>query len=115
MKILCYNGDMKKFLYILLWVLTVLNLAFCAFLLVYAISMLGETNAAGVVVGGIFLILYDFISMGTTAITTGLSFITIKDKKLRIVLYVNLAAVALVVTTSIILFGFVFTNSEVNQ
>lgn len=40
---------MKKFLYILLWVLTVLNLAFCAFLLVYAISMLGETNAAGVV------------------------------------------------------------------
>ena len=103
---------MKKVLYVILWILTVLNLAFCAFLLVFAISTLGETNAAGVVVGGIFLIHYDFISMGTTLLTTGLSFITIKNKKLRIVLYVNLAAVALVITTSIILFGFVFPNSS---
>ena len=106
MKILCYNGDMKKFLYILLWVLTVLNLAFCVFVLAFAIGMCFEANVAGKIFGGIFIILYYFVSTATTVVITGLSFITVKDPKLRVVIYVNVAAVIIMIATTIILFGF---------
>lgn len=115
MKILCYNGDMKKFLYILLWVLTVLNLAFCVFVFAYAISMCFESNAAGKIFGGVFIIIYYFISVATTVIITGLSFITVKDRKLRVVIYVNVAAVVIVIATAITLFGFAFPQGGTTE
>lgn len=103
---------MKKFLYILLWVLTVLNLAFCGLLLVAAITMMGDKTAGTAIFGGIIIIFYYFISIGTTALSTGLSFITIKNKKLRVVLYVNLFSVAVIIATTIILFGFAFPQNN---
>ena len=115
MKILCYNGDMKKFLYILLWVLTVLNLAFCVFVFICAIGMCFETNVAGQVFGGIVLIFYYFVSVATTVVITGLSFITVKDRKLRVVIYVNVAAVVIVIATAITLFGFAFPQGGTTE
>lgn len=103
---------MKRFLYILLWILTVLNLAFCVYVTVLSVSALGESSQTGTAIAGVFGVIFFITSLASTALSTGLSFIVVKNRALRSVIFVNLAAVLLVAVNALILFGFVLPSTR---